>query len=256
MNRLRIWIACSAVAALLLCTQGPSQAQSAEGAANPSTQPTTRPDRRDRGGENRDEARESRSRERQGGYMMPRAGDNYRNEELPTEEEWAEIIDFMKTSSPVRLEMYEKLAETFKDSVNERPIIGARKRMAGRYRDLMMMKERHPDMFEFALKQTVLEDQILGLMREIRDGGENEPRSKKFRELVTAYVDNFLNEREARLKRLREMVERDTKSIEKDRGRMDELVDKQSEKFEKEMSRLIDFWEDPDRFKPQAQPTP
>jgi hypothetical protein len=34
------------------------------------------------------------------------------------------------------------------------------------------------------------------------------------------------------------------------------LIEKQSERFEKELSRLLDFWEDPDRFKPQSPGTP
>jgi hypothetical protein len=250
MRKTSTWILTGAVAAVMAGTLSLARANSTDDAeaSNPSTQPTTRPDRRG------DDSRNWR--DRHGGFMLGRSPDGYRNEELPSDEEWDEIVEFMKANSPVRLEMYDKVVETFKGSNSDRPINGARRRIAGRYRDLMTMKERHPDMFEFALKQTVLEDQILGTMREIRDGGENEARAGKFRDLVTAYVDNFLNEREARLKKLREMVERETKTIDKDRASMDELIQKQSERFEKEMSRLLDFWEDPDKFKPQSPANP
>lgn len=244
MSKLVKWSLASAATIVLVGSNLVSRAEPSQ--SEPSTQPTTRPDRRERGWDMRDvlEARQQRG----GGFMTGRGGD-YRNEEIPTEEEWDEIVEFMRQNSPVRLELYDKLAGSVNrgrgEGLAERFVQGARRRIAGRYRDLMAMKDRHPDMYEFAFKQIVLEDQILGYMRDLRETPENEALREKLRGKVADYVDNFLDEREARLKRLKEMVERETQTIQKDRASLDDLIDKQSEKFEREMARLLDFWEDP-----------
>ncbi len=258
MNYEMKWSLAAAVGSVLIVSQLVSTASAADADA-PSTQPTTQPDRKSDRGNRADRPAGERGRDirdirdRNGGFMQGRApGESYRNEELPGEDEWAEIIEFMKVNSPVRLEMYEKLEATKID----RPIQSARRRIAGRYRDLSSMKDRHPDMYEFALKQAVLEDRILGQMRDQRDAKEDEALHAKLRETVKAYVDNFLDEREARLKKLREMVEKETQTIEHDRASMDELIDKQAERFEKEMSRMIDFWENPEKFMPQNPGSP
>jgi hypothetical protein len=255
MRQFSKWTLTAATIVVMIGAAAPTRADDTDADAS-TTQPTTRPDRRDRSWGMNDVREARQQRDRAGGFMQGRPNEGYRNEELPTDEEWQEIVEFMKVNSPVRLEMYDKLVTVFKSSANDRPLQGARRRIAGRYRDLMSMKERHAEMYEFALKQMVYEDQILGTMRELRDAPGSEPLQGKLREQVASYVDNFLNEREARLKRLREMCDKETAKIQEDRASKDQLIEKQSERFEKEMSRMIDFWDDPEKFIPQNPGNP
>lgn len=214
----------------------------------PATAPTTRPDR-------------GRSFERvwgggreRGGFMQGRPPESYRDEELPSEEDWQEMVEFMKANSPVRLEMYEKLAAAFGNEHQRTQF--ARRRIAGRYRELEAMKSRHSEMYEFGLKQAQLEDRILGTLRELRTVTDEDPIRAKLRGLVGDYVENFMDEREARLKHLREMVERETQKIKDDRESIDKLVDRQLEKFQNEMGRLIEFSEDPEGWRKRNTPSP
>lgn len=210
-------------------------------------EPTTRPDR-----ERGDRRGWGAMRDRQGGYMQNRPGDSYQSDDPPSEEDWAEIVEFYKSNSPVRLEMYEKLAESF--GPESRRVISARKRMAGRFRDLQALKDRHADMYEFGLKQAILEDQVLGTLRDMHAADNEEPLRAKLRDLVKSYVSNFLDEREARLKRLQEMVEKETDTIQRDRASIDKLVEKQTERFQNEMTRMVEFFEDPEGWRRQNAP--
>ncbi len=262
MRQLTKWFLAMSASAVVVAAQfavadDPKSDQKDMGDVPAKAEPTTRPERGDRPDrpERGDRMRGwGGMRDGKGGFMQGRTPESYRDEELPDDDEWRDITEFMKANSPVRLDMYEKLSSTL--GPDSRMVQMARRRIAGRYRDLQSLKDRNTEMYDFGLKQAVLEDQILGTLREIRAASNDDPLRAKLRELSGAYVSNFLDERAARLKRLREMVERETQTIERDRADIDKLVDRQMERFQSEMSRLLDFAEDPDRFRQQTSPNP
>lgn len=205
--------------------------------------------RKDRGWGMSELRQDREGRDRQGNFMQGRPpGDRYEREEAPTEEEWDEIVEFMAAHSPNRLEVFKKLQDTLGEEHQRTQ--GARRRLVGRYRDLEALKERNSEMYDFAFKQAVIEDQVFGTLRELHDAADEEPLRQKFRAQVKDYMVNFYNEREARLKKLRELVEKETATIAKDRAAMDKLVEKQMQRFEREMSRMVEFDADPDAARP------
>ena len=277
MRNVSRWMLAGATCAVLIGAQlfavdASANETAVEAGSEPSspltTEPTTRPDHRferpgrpglGQGNDGRGwgirEMRAARvARDRQGGFMQGRPPEGYWNEEPITDEDWTEIAEFLKKNCPVRLEMYDKLTSTV--GKEHRWTLAVRRRLAIRYRDLQAIKERSLDMYEFAFNQIVLEDSILGTLREMHraNNDNDEAFQAKLREQVGGYVDNFLDEREARLKKLQEMVEKETKIIERDRASKGDLIEKQMDRFQREMAKMIEFSEDPAAFQRRNMP--
>ena len=127
----------------------------APGQRQPTTNPTTRQDRS--------------------------GGDNQRGWREPTAEEWDAAVLFLKEHNPRRLAIYEEAVASWRKSQGEvvdpeaelpRNIRGARARIYTRVHFLRMLEEHDPELYEFALGQFRLEDQVIGhLLARLGAGG-------------------------------------------------------------------------------------
>lgn len=162
----------------------------------------------------------------------------------PTADEWEDVVNFMQENSPVRLEMYKKL-ETDKGA-DSMLIKSVRKRAAWRYRELMGIRDHNSDLYEFAFKQFKLEDAVLATLAKIRRDGESPTLIEQRDKQVHDFVANSLDERKARLQKLRDMVTKEEATLAGDRADMSSLEDKQRDRFDREMKRMLDFAVDND----------
>jgi hypothetical protein len=183
------------------------------------------------------------------GTMRP-PGDRYNDHKVPEQEEWEEVVAFLRENSPTRLELYMKAEREFGD---KRPqyVDGIRRRIAGRYRELNGVRDRAPDMYQFALRQLQLEDQIMESLITLRRDGETPEVVGQLNQQLRDFVENVHNERQTRLNKIREFITREEAELAADRDQIQERIISQRGRFESEMRRLIEFRleldESPDR---------
>jgi hypothetical protein len=179
-----------------------------------------------------------------GGFGRRGPGDNWREQAPPTADEWEDIETFMRDNSPVRLALYQRIeSEMGLDRIVTQAV---RRRIAARYRDLMTMKDRNNDLYEFAFKQMRIEDDALGTLLRIKKEGETPALSEQLKTQMRSFVDNSLSERKARLTRLREFMSREEQNLARDTADHEALEQKQRERFERDMKRMLDFSTDAD----------
>lgn len=157
-------------------------------------------------------------------------------------QEWADVEAFMRVNNPVRIEMLKKIEDALGP---DRPIsMWVRAGIIQRYREIDRKKSdaANPKVYESALKQLQSEDAVLGTLRDQRAPGANAAAlDQKLNDQVRVFVDNNLAERQARIDRLKAILDAQTKSLEQDRGSVDALVVTQRDKFKKEMDAMLDF---------------
>lgn len=175
-----------------------------------------------------------------GGFPGGGFSRGWRPYEPPSSEEWDAIEAFMKTYSPVRLEMLKRIEDGLG---TDRPITNAAKRtIVLRYRQLQASQSQNSSVYPLALQRLQIEDQVMGSLRALRGANvDRDAMTKQLNEQVRASVDNTLAERRARIERLKQAIERETKSLADDEANPDALVPAQLKKFEGEMEKMLDF---------------
>lgn len=196
----------------------------APGQRQPTTNPTTRQDRS--------------------------GGDNQRGWREPTAEEWDAAVLFLKEHNPRRLAIYEEAVASWRKSQGEvvdpeaelpRNIRGARARIYTRVHFLRMLEEHDPELYEFALGQFRLEDQVIGHLQDARDAekaGDEDAMASALEaadEAVRAYAEGTLKERKDRIERMRRELNREEERLEQDRTNFDRLVERLKERFERSL---------------------
>jgi len=173
-------------------------------------------------------------RGRWGGIELPQV-----SREPADDDEWNQVREFMKTHSPNRLEIYDRITA---DRGDDRPAsIMIRQRIVMRHRGLEALRQSQPDLYPFMLQQVQIEDQIIGQFRKARSPDADPAQvEQSLAELVKKFVDNSLNERQARLARLKKMLEEEEQRIEKDRASIGQLMDRQRRRFDDEFTRMLD----------------
>jgi hypothetical protein len=141
----------------------------------------------------------------------------------PTESEWRAAADAMRPHTPNALRRIERA-----------PNVPARARMmralVDRYRELQRIERRDPQQYKRELEQTELEDQILGVARQI--ARESDPASAKemrtqLRDLVSKLVDARIASREARLEKLSATLAAERQRLAKDRQDREKSIERQ-----------------------------
>lgn len=167
----------------------------------------------------------------------------------PTPEEWEQALAFLRENSPHRLKIYERFEQEWRqqhDSTTEpaqlpRSLRGARARFAARVQLLKMLEERDPPLFEVAIEQFRLEDQIIGHLhaaRESRGAGNEAAADEAIASAmvaVRAYAAGSLKERESRIERMRQDLSREEQRLEQDRANFDTLVERLLERFQRSL---------------------
>lgn len=104
-----------------------------------------------------------------------------------------------------------------------------------------MLEERDPALFEVAIEQFRLEDQIIGHLQAARGarGTGNEAAADeavaKAMEAVRSYAAGSLKERESRIQRMRDDLSREEQRLEQDRTNFDTLVERLLERFQRSL---------------------
>jgi hypothetical protein len=88
----------------------------------------------------------------------------------------------------------------------------------------------------------------------MRKSGETPELAAKLKQHMQEFVQNSLNERQARLARLRDVVKREEDGLAKDRADTAALEQKQRERFERDMKRMVDFSIDGELRPPTTEP--
>jgi hypothetical protein len=107
--------------------------------------------------------------------------------------------------------------------------------MVRHYRLFRRIQEQQPDLYDFMIKQEQLRDQALGLARDARRG--NADAESKLRETVTQIYDLNIQEREARIERLKKNLDSMESQLSTDREQRDQKITEQIRKLQDEAGR-------------------
>lgn len=239
----------AAVSLMVLFESGGAAIAKASGAAPPNaaTQ-ATHPSReqRDDSGRRSGQERSDRPEGDRGGSDGPSRGGPPRGMWTdPTQEQWEEALTFLRENSPRRMELFDKALDEWRRQQQgpitqaelPRSIRGARARIFGRVQMLRMIERGDPELYDLALQQFRLEDQIIGALhdaREARSGGDEAratEASQRAQEAVGRYAEGTILEREQRIKRMREELAREEQRLQEDRNQMERLVERLLERF-------------------------
>ncbi len=145
----------------------------------------------------------------------------------PTDEQWSAVIDFMKENSPRRAADVESLQSEPRGQF-------LRSLVANRYDYLMSLKNEDPsgEIYAIQLKKLQVEDGIYGLLSDAQKAG-NMPEADKtrLRDLVTQLIDVNFKEREHRIKRVRESLDKSEKSLTADKGNRNAMIEDRVRQF-------------------------
>jgi hypothetical protein len=150
----------------------------------------------------------------------------------PTQDEIDATLKFTQENFPVHYSFFAKLAQNgrFRNKV-------AIPRMVERYRTLMRLKEISPDAYAAMMQQAKLQDDALGLARDLKNGSA--AAESKLRESISSMVDQSLSDRQARIMKLRRMLDEQQAKLDQDQRNRDKLVAEQIDKTEKEAERML-----------------
>ncbi len=137
----------------------------------------------------------------------------------PSEEDMVEILAFMRVHSPNRVKAMESLPE---ESAARRGVMAF---VVARYRALQALKDEDAQLYGLNVKQVEIEDELYGLLAPARAVGDREKIRERIHDAVKRQIDTNLAERERRLNRLRESLQREERKLDTDRAQIDELTD-------------------------------
>ncbi len=136
-----------------------------------------------------------------------------------TDEDVQDVMVFMRVHSPNRVRAMEGLPE---DSSARRGVMAF---VVARYRALQAVKDEDPQLYDLNVKQVEIEDELYGLLAPVRTVGDREKLRDRIRDAVKRQMETNLAEREHRLNRLRESVQREERRLDSDRSQLDQLTD-------------------------------
>src|SRR5690606_33476925 len=106
-----------------------------------------------------------------------------------------------------------------------------------RVQSLQHLADRDPELYTFALRQFELEDEIYGIMAEVRrarEAGDEEALAAaeaRARDAMHRYAENTLAERESRIERLSQELAREQERLERDRQNIDQIISRLEKRF-------------------------
>lgn len=157
------------------------------------------------------------------------------SQEPPDEEEWEAISAFMESNSPHRWSAYRRFEEQARAAGRESPIVNnLRRRMAVRYRMLMLLKQDQPELYEFVVTQGKIEDDAIRIISRMREQPDDPSMRSQLREVAERFVQNTLKERQTRIERLRRALAREEAELARDRENVTPLVDRLEQRFREE----------------------
>lgn len=185
----------------------------------------------------------------------------------PSEAEWEQTVEFLAEHAPRRLEMYEHFVEWIQSREQDQATQPTREdgepggpegsegggkgggrdpqammrfvrgRIFQRVESLQRLADRDPELYTFALRQFELEDEIYGIMMDVRRARESgdeaslEEAQTRARDAMHRYARNTFAERESRIERLSEELEREQERLERDRENIDEMIRRLEKRF-------------------------
>lgn len=152
------------------------------------------------------------------GPMRPMARPGARPAQ-PSDEDLTETMAFMREHSPNRVKAMESLAE---DSAARRRVLPF---MVARFKALQAVKDEDAQLYGMDVKQVEIEDELYGLMAPARSARDRERIREKIKDAVRRQVEMNLAERELRLKRLQESLQREQGKLKDDQAKVDGLTD-------------------------------
>ena len=168
-----------------------------------------------------------------GGRMLKRDGGAGQK---PTQDEINAAMAFVKENAPNHYQLFNRLPEN--SPRRER----AQGLMVMRYRNLMRMKENNPDAYQAMLDQWKLEDQAIDDARSIKEGKPD--ADVRLREVCRQMVEKSLDERRARIAKLRTALDEQQKQLEKDEENKENVIAQLVNETQRKFERLFDV---PDR---------
>ena len=165
------------------------------------------------------------------GRMQGMKRDGFMPNVKPTKEELDEAMAFMKDNAPVHYELLNRLPED-----------APRRNRAGqllvmRYRGLMHLKDQNPEAYEAMLHQWQLEDEAMGDARALKEGKPD--ADVRLREVARRIVQNGLDDRRARIDKLRKALDQQQKQLDQDEQNKDQLMTQLVTDTENKFERLF-----------------
>jgi hypothetical protein len=152
-----------------------------------------------------------------------------------SEEERAQIEQFMRAYSPKRWEKFQDVPDDRKDKILNF--------IRTQYHWMERLKEEDPKIYDIRIKRVPIEDEMFAIGWEIHhsDSKSVPELRKRLREQVRLFVSNSLEERRARLDRWRDRLKeqqdwlnKQQADLDRDSKRVDELVEKGLDSVDRE----------------------
>jgi hypothetical protein len=151
----------------------------------------------------------------------------------PTQEEIDAAMAFVKENAPNHYDLFNRLPE------NSPRRDRAQQLMVMRYRNLMRMKDNNADAYQAMLDQWKLEDEAIDDARAIKEG---KPDSDvRLREVCRQMVQKSLDDRRARIEKLRSALDDQQKQLDKDEQNKETVIAQLVNETQKKFERLFDI---------------
>lgn len=158
-----------------------------------------------------------------------------------TNDQWQEVITFMREHSFRRTDDLEKLLTTSE----EKRAAFMKQLIAAQYEYVMSLKNEDSELYDLQVRKIETQDAIYGVLRDARNG-MNASQKKEFRELVIQLVDVNLHERQRRIERARDSLTRAQTALDEDMKHKDALVDDRMDQLLREGPRPLKMDARPD----------
>ncbi len=144
----------------------------------------------------------------------------------PTDEEWAQVTQFMKEHSPKRWAAMEQLLGEGKSGPK------VRHWMYVRWKMLQTLRQESKDLYNQQIRTVKLEDDIFGLGREYRNSKDDSAK-KAIQEAIRGKTVELLRagieERKLRIQQIESLLKQEKERLEKDGHNFDSLVNRRVE---------------------------
>jgi hypothetical protein len=137
-----------------------------------------------------------------------------------TDEQWDDILKFMREISPERTAAYDGMAAKENQDL-------VKKLVTARYDYLMNVKRDDPALYDIQIEKTKAEDSIFGVLQKHRISGKAvaDEEKKALREQVSKLIDANLKEREMRIQKAQTALNEATTRLDEDKKQKDSLVE-------------------------------
>jgi hypothetical protein len=150
-----------------------------------------------------------------------------------TDEQWEEILKFMRDVSPRRTSAYDEM------SAENKPLV--KKLVTARYDFIQNLKKDDPTLYDVTLEKWKAEDSIFGILKDARDSkaqiGDDE--KKALREQVSKLVESNFKEREIRIQKAEKSLKEAVARLDEDKKSKDNLIDEKLTQYLREGARPL-----------------